>query len=75
MNCGESGASSVMVALAVRNPAACGANVKMMVQVALTGAATVHVGSEKTSNRRPTCWGKQQEDKSVPIWEWVVKEL
>src|SRR5260370_1665746 len=47
MTWGEPGASSVSVRLAVRNPAASGVNVTVMVHEALTGMALLQAGSEK----------------------------
>src|SRR5882724_3855847 len=47
MTCGEPGASSVSATLAVRNPAASGLNVTVMMHEALMGTALPQVGSEK----------------------------
>ena len=44
MRCGESGASSVSVTVAVRNPAARGVNVTEMVQTEFAARGAVHVG-------------------------------
>jgi len=47
MTWGEPGASSVSVRLVVRNPAASGVNVTVMVHEALTGMALLQAGPEK----------------------------
>jgi hypothetical protein len=47
MTCGEPGASSVSPTLAVRNPAASGLNVTVMMHEAFMGMALTQAGSEK----------------------------